>query len=207
VIREVERYLRNEVSLKRYLHTLRVTKTTVMLCERFDLSPAEGWTAGMAHDIAREWEAHALLENAGRDGYGLSDQERQVPLLVHGRAAAVYLQERYGERRESVLQAIRWHTTGHVRMGALGMALYCADYMEPGRSHISEEQYRSLMSYDNLQEMTLAILETELERMRAMDRAIAPQSLELQQRLREELLRGTSGEEELHHVSEWSGAT
>jgi len=170
VIRALEEYLRSEVSLKRYLHSLRVANTVVRLCEHFDLPTGEGVTAGMAHDIAREWDSQKLLEYARRDGYGISTEERRVPLLLHGRAAAAELQSRYGESREDVLQAVRWHTTGHPDMGRLGMALFCADYMEPGRSHIDECEYERLMRCASLEEMTLTILDTELDRMHTLGR-------------------------------------
>jgi nicotinate-nucleotide adenylyltransferase len=181
----VETYLRSEVSLKRYLHSLRAAETTVLLCERFDLPFDEGWTAGMAHDLAREWEESRILDTARKDGYELREEEYRMPLLLHGRAAAVELRQRYGERREQVLQAVRWHTTGHVDIGALGMALYCADYMEPGRSHIDRQEYERLMSRDSLEEMTLEILEVELERMYAQGKTVVPYSVELRDRLLE----------------------
>jgi nicotinate-nucleotide adenylyltransferase len=184
-MREIEAYLRSEVSLGRYLHSLRVAKTTVMLCERFGLSPEEGWSAGMCHDLAREWPEERIIAAAEQDGREITAEERRVPLLMHGRAAAEELRQRYGERREAVLQAVRWHTTGHPRMGRLGMALYAADYIEPGRGHMHEELYGELLRSRSLEELTLSILTMELAWMREKGRTIVPYSYELERMLRE----------------------
>ena len=192
MIRALEEYLRSEVSLKRYLHSLRVANTVVLLCERFDLPAGEGWTAGMAHDIAREWDPQQLMEYARRDGYGISPEESRVPLLLHGRAAAAELQSRYGERRETVLQAVRWHTTGHPDMGSLGMALYCADYIEPGRPHIDRHEYERLMRSASMEEMTLTILNTEIERMHDLARPVIDHTYALRSMLVQRIKRGAA---------------
>jgi 2-amino-4-hydroxy-6-hydroxymethyldihydropteridine diphosphokinase len=53
--------------------------------------------------------------------------------LRHGPAAAARA-ELEGERDADVLSAVRWHSVGWVGWGPIGRALYCADFLEPGRS-------------------------------------------------------------------------
>jgi 2-amino-4-hydroxy-6-hydroxymethyldihydropteridine diphosphokinase len=50
----------------------------------------------------------------------------------HGPAAAKRLRKD-GETRIDVLEAITWHTVGSADWGSTGRALYCADFLEPGR--------------------------------------------------------------------------
>jgi 2-amino-4-hydroxy-6-hydroxymethyldihydropteridine diphosphokinase len=59
--------------------------------------------------------------------------------VLHGPAAAVRA-EQNGERRQDVLQAVRYHTVGNVTWGRTGRALYLADFLEPGRTFLVSER-------------------------------------------------------------------
>ena len=87
---------------------------------------AERWReAGLLHDALRNAPTGVLEE-------WTPEFEGDVELR-HGPAAAAAALH-YGTcRDEEILDAVRWHTIGRVEWGALGRALYCADYLEPGR--------------------------------------------------------------------------
>jgi nicotinate-nucleotide adenylyltransferase len=72
-----------------------------------------------------------------KDRSGLSKLERRKPALLHGRAAAVLLQERYGITDGAVLEAVRLHTVGGEAMGALAKLIYIADKVEWSRENIA----------------------------------------------------------------------
>jgi 2-amino-4-hydroxy-6-hydroxymethyldihydropteridine diphosphokinase len=59
--------------------------------------------------------------------------------MLHGPAAAKKLEEE-GENRQSVLNAIRYHTVGAPDWDRTGRALYMADFLEPGRSFSREDR-------------------------------------------------------------------
>ena len=176
----VDEYVRDSLSLKRYLHSIRVMETAEKLIRNFGgrctVSVDEARTAGIAHDMTREWDAEQLIVAAGRDDYPPTDEELDSPKLLHGKAAAVMLREEFGERRESVLRAVRWHTYGHPDMGELGMIIYVADYIEPGREHINEEYRRRVMGTESLEEMVLIVLSDEFEHLRRRGRRIVESS-------------------------------
>ena len=176
----VDEYARCNLSLKRYLHSLRVMETAVELsrefAERYGVSEEEARIAGIAHDIAREWDTEQLIVAAGRDNVPVTEEELEMPKLLHGKAAAVMLREEFGELRESVLSAVRWHTYGHPDMGALGMILYIADYIEPGRDHVDEEYCRRVRSRESLEEMVVLVLSDEFSHLRLKRRRIVESS-------------------------------
>lgn len=100
---------------------------------------AEQWAEAIGLDRAERdaWRDAALWHDALRDATE-SELRAIVPHLdwpagmLHGPAAAVRLAAD-GEARASVLDAIRWHTTGTPRFDRTGRVLYMADYLEPGR--------------------------------------------------------------------------
>lgn len=87
--------------------------------------------AGIWHDALRDAPAKSLHAPAA---------DPTLPEGAwHGPAAAERLRAG-GERREDVLSAIMWHTVGSPDWGATGRALYCADFLEPGRKFQMDER-------------------------------------------------------------------
>ncbi len=101
---------------------------------------AEQWAdaLGLCRAERDAWRDAALWHDALRDA---TEPELRaiVPDLdwpageLHGPAAAVRLAAD-GEARASVLDAIRWHTTGTPLFDRTGRILFMADYLEPGRA-------------------------------------------------------------------------
>jgi HD superfamily phosphohydrolase YqeK len=88
-------------------------------------------------DEARRWLRAGWLHDALRDAPE-TEMRRWAPdvdgpvELRHGPAAAARA-ELEGEADADVLSAVRWHSVGWEGWGATGRALYCGDFLEPGR--------------------------------------------------------------------------
>ncbi len=101
-------------------------------------------TMRMAADEAARWERAAWLHDALRDAPE-EEMRRWAPHvdgpveLRHGPAAAARA-ELEGEDDADVLSAVRWHSVGWNGWGPTGRALYCADFLEPGRSFDRDER-------------------------------------------------------------------
>jgi HD superfamily phosphohydrolase YqeK len=95
-------------------------------------------------DEASRWHAAGALHDALRDApepmlRALSGDGERPAELLHGPAAAVRA-EQDGERRQDVLDAVRYHTVGSPSWNRTGKALYLADFLEPGRRFLKEER-------------------------------------------------------------------
>ncbi|MFN8572553.1 MAG: hypothetical protein U0132_10895 [Gemmatimonadaceae bacterium] len=115
------------VNEKRRAHIARVTTLLDNWGEQLGLDAAarQAWhDAGAWHDALRDASDLELRAEVGNDPRPTS--------VLHGPAAATRL-AREGERREDVLEAIRWHTLGNPEWGPTGRALFMADFLEPGR--------------------------------------------------------------------------
>lgn len=93
---------------------------------------------GLPADEVARWSAAGYLHDALRDADpdelrpAVPPAFRDLPgKLLHGPAAAERLA---GEADDELRDAIRYHTLGSPRFGALGRALYLADFLEPGRT-------------------------------------------------------------------------
>ena len=135
----VENYARAVLTANRFIHSRNTALMTWDLCRRFGLDAQKGYLAGIAHDICKRMGERELTRLARADGGGSSKLEREKPSLLHARAAAVLLKEKYGIDDEDVLEAIRCHTTGRWDMGSLAKAVYIADKIEVSRYGIDPE--------------------------------------------------------------------
>lgn len=122
------------VGERRRAHIARVTALLSQWAEALELDPEESaaWRdAGRLHDALRdapEDELRATVRDA-----------EMPPGVLHGPAAALVL-AREGERRATLLEAVRWHTVGNPGWDRVGRALYMADYLEPGRPFAQAER-------------------------------------------------------------------
>lgn len=119
---------------KRREHIVRVTTLLDQWAAALgiDATESRAWhDAGRYHDALRDAPEAVLREITG-------DRDRPVGLL-HGPAAAVRLQSE-GNPPSSVLEAVRWHTTGNAQWERTGRALYLADFLEPGRRFLGAER-------------------------------------------------------------------
>jgi nicotinate-nucleotide adenylyltransferase len=136
LIVRVENTARATLSTGRFLHSRNTALLAWDLCRRFGLDPRLGYLAGIAHDMAKSLREEALLKLAVLDGRDISRMERKKPSLLHGRAAAVLLRERFDIHNRDVLEAVAWHTEGCADMGPLGKVLYIADKIEVSREGV-----------------------------------------------------------------------
>lgn len=90
------------------------------------------------------WLRAAWLHDALRDAEP-GELERLTPgmtgplALRHGPASAAVAKS-LGETDRGVLDAIRYHSVGLAEWDMVGRVLYCADYLEPGRTDEAESR-------------------------------------------------------------------
>jgi nicotinate-nucleotide adenylyltransferase len=159
VLVAVEDAVRRMVSSSRFLHSRNCALLSWDLCRRFGLDPRAGYLAGLAHDMGKAFSNGELLALAEKDGEGFSKTERERPSLLHGRAAAVLLQDRFGIHTKAILEAVRYHTTGCEGMGPLAKVVYIADKIEVSRRDV-DPRFRAPAAADLDQLFTLVLDDT-----------------------------------------------
>jgi len=154
---ELKQFAEQHLSSARFEHTLGTAELCAALGRRFSADETSCVIAGLGHDLLREWSPECLKKYLHMHPVRLSPVENRNPVLLHAPASAQYLKEELNIPNEEVWKAVRWHTTGHREMGKLGCILFTADFTEPKRSHISEEQRKSILSLPSPEQMVLQI--------------------------------------------------
>jgi nicotinate-nucleotide adenylyltransferase len=186
LILRVEEAARKSLNFERFLHSRNTALLAWDLCRRFsgtgstyDLNPELGYLAGIAHDLGKplgEKELYKLIKN---DGLGISRLEKEKPSLLHGRAAAVLLRERFNVHNVAVLEAVALHTAGGRDMGSLSKVVYIADKMEVSREKGDSGLRRLVYSGDNLEEIFLAVLNQTVSWLRSRKLKLSEDTVKL----------------------------
>ena len=85
-------------------------------------------------------------------------------MLLHGALSAIHFpSDAEGDVPEFFRVAVRHHTLGHKDMGKYGAILYIADYIEPGRKHLDDDDRQRILSGERLEDMIISIMDMQGE--------------------------------------------
>lgn len=154
---EIRIFTQEHVKKSRYEHSIRVAETCARLCRMFALDDDVGYLAGVGHDMCKDFSDQELFDLAAKDGNPIIPYEKRNPALLHGRAAAVLMKEKFGIEDKDILEAVAYHTSGVMGMCDLSKCLFIADKIEPGRPQ-STDEYRERLYKMNLDQMFYAVL-------------------------------------------------
>ena len=134
---ELRRRLENELSYKRFEHTLGVEKAALSIAEYFpDLPSDEVSAAALLHDVAKELSSDEQRRLAETSGIALTRDELVSPQVLHAFAAPGRILEGFKEfATPSVISAVWKHTTGDENMDIFDKIIFVADYVESGRTY------------------------------------------------------------------------
>lgn len=144
----IRTYLKANLSPFRFKHSEGVEASSIQIARKFLLNTNDCSLAGLSHDICREIPDDKLMEVTGRIHVN--------PVLLHGEAGALKLQKEFSIHNNTVLDAVRFHISGRKGLDDVGKAVFAADFLEEGRSHLNCEERSRLFLLD-LDDMVLEI--------------------------------------------------
>lgn len=177
--------LKKRLSPKRYVHSIGVANTSAKLAGKFNGNIERAYLAGLLHDYAREVSSSELLEITLEQQLSYDPIDVLQPNLLHGPVGAWMLQQQGIITDKAVLNAIRWHTTGHPDMDQLARIVYIADYIEPSREFPGVEALRQI-AYRDLNLAMLAGLDHTISFLIQKGGYLHPLSVAVRNRLVEE---------------------
>ena len=180
----VEDAARESLSLERFLHSRNTALLAWDLCHRFGLDPSLGYLAGIAHDLGKSLDDETLLQLAKSDGQPIDKLEKKRPALLHGRAAAVLLRERFGIHNTDVLEAVALHTSGGADMGPLAKAVYIADKVEVSREKADPALRAMCYANESLDRILYAVLDQTVSWLRSKKLELSEETFRLLEKMK-----------------------
>jgi predicted HD superfamily hydrolase involved in NAD metabolism len=166
------------LSPARAAHSRRTAELAAEICGRNGIDPERGRAAGIAHDICKELPRAEQRALAASYPAAVATSSVLIEKALHGPAAAALLARDYGVRDELILEAVAFHTIGRAGMGALAVAVYCADKLEAGREGV-EDAFRDECLDLPLKDMLAAVVRRNVEWIESRGKVVAPETLTL----------------------------
>lgn len=162
----------------RYQHTLGVVYTAAALCMCYGQNVEKGMLAGALHDCAKITSVTDYIATCNKYGVPVSEDAKKAPHLLHADLGAFFAKTKYQIEDEEILHAIMVHTTGCPNMSVLDKILFIADYIEPGRTNISNLDRIRKEAFSNLNQCMLMILGQTLEYLKSKGFYIGSKTVE-----------------------------
>ena len=131
----------------RVAHVLGCRDAAVAMAKHWGADEVDAARAALLHDITKALDGPRQLTLAGEYGIILNAFQQKNPKTLHALTGSIVAEQLFGEK-DTVVQAIRHHTTGKANMNLLEKIIYVADYMEPNRDFPGVEQLRKLAFSD-----------------------------------------------------------
>ena len=160
----------------RVAHVLGCRDAAVKLAKRWGADETEAARAGLLHDITKALDGQLQLTLCREYGTILDEFSLQYPKTLHAFTGALVAERVFGET-QTVVSAIRHHTTGKADMSLLEKIIYVADYIEPCRSFPGVEELRRL-AFSDLDGALQLGLEMTLEHLKDLGDRVSPASRE-----------------------------
>jgi len=183
VILRVEEEARRALTTERFLHSRNTALLAHDLCRRFGINPMAGYLAGIAHDLAKQADSKTLLKLVKEDGLPVTELEKEKPNLLHGRAAAVLLKERFCIHNKDVLEAVAFHTSGKENMCSLAKVIYIADKVEVSRN--IDSALRKMCVTEELDSILYAVLKKQIGKLQSKSLNLSEDTLRLLNKMKE----------------------
>ena len=161
-IEEVKKYLKDNLTEKRYNHSLGVMKAAKELANIYGENEEEAEFAGLIHDIAKEFSKEEI-ELALRKYKIIPDEiEIEQTSLLHSKIGAAISKELFNAN-EKIQKAIEYHTTGNRNMNKFAKIICLADKIEENRDYPEVENLRELAKID-LDRAILFVLDFNIQK-------------------------------------------
>lgn len=112
-------------------HIFRTRDVGLELASRHGIDAERAELAILGHDVARAAKKSEILRLAVRFGITPLDLEQRSPVMLHGPVGAELMRREDGVDDGEILNAVRYHTTGHPTLTPLGLLVFIADKLEP----------------------------------------------------------------------------
>ncbi len=183
---KLEKIVKGMIKPSRFEHSVRVKETAVILAKTMCPELLEDAAyVGIFHDAYRYLSGEECLKECEEAGINIQPEEATNPMLLHGAVAALHFAEIAKVCPDSYYFAIRHHTLGSPSMGKLGAILYIADFIEPGRAHLSDNDRADILSSGILEDIVLNIVQRDLKYGESIGRSGAKISYALRDFLRD----------------------
>ena len=136
-LKDLRSAVEKRLSSARYLHTLGVERSAMLLgeyCLPSDIFSLRA--AALLHDIAKEYSDSQLTSLLRGSAFSLTDEDLLSPQILHSFAAPIVIRSDFPEFSEpNILSATEKHTVGASDMTLFDEIIFISDFIEDTRKY------------------------------------------------------------------------
>lgn len=145
---EKKKYLKENLSQKRYQHSLNVAAECRKLAEKYGEDPDKAYFAGLLHDICKELPGEEQKSLVLESGFAVCREELETRSLWHAVAGAYFVKNIFGIEDIDIINSIRFHTVGRAGMSRLEEIVYLGDLISADRNYKDVDKMRKIVYSD-----------------------------------------------------------
>lgn len=145
---EKKKYLKENLSQKRYQHSLNVAAECRKLAEKYGEDPDKAYFAGLLHDICKELPGDEQKSLVIKSGFAVCREELETRSLWHAIAGAYFVKHVFGVEDIDIINSIRFHTVGRAGMSRLEEIVYLGDLISADRTYKDVDKMRKFVYTD-----------------------------------------------------------
>ena len=160
-LNQIQEYIKNRLSEKRYYHSICVMERSRELAIKFGADVEVAEKIGIAHDVAKEMTEEEKLKYVKENNIEIDDTEKENTGLLHAKIGKDISIKEFGFN-ESMGQAIANHTTGNKDMDIYSKILFIADRTSKDRK-FEDLEYLNQLVDKGIDEAVLYILDKKIK--------------------------------------------
>ncbi len=167
----IKNWLKENLSEKRYNHSLGCADTAEKLAEIFKLDTKKAYLAGLVHDCAKNFENEDLIKTIRDDiKTGFLESELKNPKTFHAIVGAYFIQKEFEITDKEIISAIRNHTIGAVDMTLFDKIIFLADKIEPNSrdEKYTKKLWKMIETNKGVMGLDLALLKCFIETIKSL---------------------------------------
>ena len=162
----------------RFTHSVNVADEAVALAKIYGCDEELAYTAGILHDVTKEFPKDEQLQIIADGGIILDSVQKNAPKLWHSISGSVYVSDFLGIKNNDIINAVRYHTTGRAGMSLIEKIIYIADFVSAERDYSDVNVMRAL-SVQSLESAMLYALRYTIPDLIRKGQTVHKDSLEL----------------------------
>lgn len=147
-ISEKKKYLKENLSQKRYTHSLNVAEECRKLAVKYGEDPDKAYFAGLLHDICKELPDDEQKKIVLESNFSVCREELETRSLWHAIAGAYFIKTHFGVEDIDIINAVRFHTVGRAGMTRLEEIVYIGDLISADRDYKDVDRMRKISYTD-----------------------------------------------------------
>lgn len=145
---EKKKYLKENLSQKRYTHSLNVAEECRKLAVKYGEDPDKAYFAGLLHDICKELPDDEQKRIVLESNFSVCREELETRSLWHAIAGAYFIKTHFGIEDIDIINAVRFHTVGRAGMTRLEEIVYIGDLISADRDYKDVDRMRKISYTD-----------------------------------------------------------